>query len=171
LPLSAGLTELANRVGARLKDRGETLAVAESSAGGLISAALLAVPGASAYFVGGAVLYTTLSKEALLGLSHTAASEPRSSTEPHTLRLAQAVRERLGTTWGLSETGATGPSGNRYGDAAGHACLAYTGPAERSITLETGSSDRVENMDAFARAALELFLEALGQGEADGVIR
>src|SRR5215208_2473845 len=158
---SQELSEVANRVGARLKERGETIAVAEGSAGGLVSAALLAVPGASAYFVAGAVLYTTKSKEALLGLSHAQATEPRSSTEPHTLMLARTIRERLGTTWGLAETGATGPSGNRYGDAAGHACLAFAGPAERVITIETGRNERAANMEAFARAGLELLLEAL----------
>ncbi len=161
MAFSPELAELAARVGARLKERGETIAVADGSAGGLISAALLAVPGASAYFVGGAVLYTTASKEILLGLTRQEATEPRSSTEPHTLMLARTIRDRLGTTWGLAETGATGPSGNRYGDAAGHACLAYAGPGERTITIETGSGDRAANMDAFARAALGLLLGAL----------
>jgi PncC family amidohydrolase len=159
---SPELTEIASRVGARLKERGETVAVADGSAGGLISAALLAVPGASAYFVGGAVLYTTNSKQTFLGLSREEATEPRSSTEPHTLMLARKIRERLGTTWGLAETGAAGPSGNRYGDAAGHACLAYAGPSERAITIETADSNRPANMDAFARAALGLLSEALG---------
>ena len=162
MAFSAELAELAARVGARLKERGETVAVADGSAGGLISAALLSVPGASAYFVGGGVLYTSRSKEVFLGLTHQQATEPRSSTEPHTLMLARTIRERLGTTWGLAETGATGPTGNRYGDAAGHVCLAYAGPSEQSRTLETGSDDRAANMDAFARGALELFLEALG---------
>ena len=161
MSFSAELTDLAARVGARLKERGETVAVADGSAGGLISAALLSVPGASAYFIGGAVLYTTHSKEVFLGLSRQQATEPRSSTEPHTLMLARTIRERLGTTWGLAETGATGPTGNRYGDAAGHVCLAYAGPSEQSRTVETASSDRAANMDAFARAALGLFLEAL----------
>ena len=162
MAFSPELTEIASRVGARLKERGETVAVADGSAGGLISAALLAVPGASAYFVGGAVLYTTNSKQTFLGLSREEATEPRSSTEPHTLMLARKIRERLGTTWGLAETGAAGPSGNRYGDAAGHACLAYAGPSERAITIETADSNRPANMDAFARAALGLLSEALG---------
>ena len=162
MAFSPELTEIASRVGARLKERGETVAVADGSAGGLISAALLAVPGASAYFVGGAVLYTTNSKQTFLGLTREEATEPRSSTEPHTLMLARKIRERLGTTWGLAETGAAGPSGNRYGDAAGHACLAYAGPSERAITIETAGSDRPANMDAFARAALGLLSEALG---------
>ena len=162
MAFSPELTEIASRVGARLKERGETVAVADGSAGGLISAALLAVPGASAYFVGGAVLYTTNSKQTFLGLTREEATEPRSSTEPHTLMLARKIRERLGTTWGLAETGAAGPSGNRYGDAAGHACLAYAGPSERAITIETADSNRPANMDAFARAALGLLSEALG---------
>jgi nicotinamide-nucleotide amidase len=161
MSFSPQLSELAARVGARLKERGETTAVAEGSAGGLISAALLAVPGASAYFLGGAVLYTTASKVALLGLTQQQASEPRSSTEPHTLLLARTIRERLEATWGLAETGATGPTGNRYGDAAGHVCLAYAGPGEASRTIETGSADRAANMDAFAQSALALLLEAL----------
>jgi PncC family amidohydrolase len=161
MSLSPQLSELAARVGARLKERGETIAVAEGSAGGLISAALLAVPGASAYFFGGTVLYTTASKVALLGLTQQQATEPRSSTEPHTLLLARTIRERLEATWGLAETGATGPTGNRYGDAAGHVCLAYAGPGEVSRTIETGSADRAANMDAFAQSALALLLEAL----------
>lgn len=162
MAFSAELSELAARVGARLKERGETVAVADGSAGGLISAALLAVPGASAYFVGGAVLYTTHSKQVFLGLRREQATEPRSSTELHTLMLARAIRERLGTTWGLAETGATGPTGNRYGDAAGHVCVAYAGAGgERAATRETASPDRAANMDRFARAALELFVEAL----------
>jgi nicotinamide-nucleotide amidase len=159
--MSPELAELAQQVGSRLKERGETIAVADGSAGGLISAALLSVPGASAYFVGGGVLYTTHSKQVFLGLSREQATEPRSSTEPHTLMLARAIRERLGTTWGVAETGATGPTGNRYGDAAGHCCLAYAGPSERSSTIETGDNDRAANMDRFARAALRFFLEAL----------
>jgi PncC family amidohydrolase len=159
--LSGELIELAAQVGARLKQRRETIAVAEGAAGGLISAALLSVPGASAYFVGGGAFYTTRSKEALLGLGHQQATEPRSSTEPHTLMLARTIRERLETTWGLAETGAAGPTGNRYGDAAGHLCLATAGPIERSATIETGSTDRLANMDAFARAALRHLLEAL----------
>jgi nicotinamide mononucleotide (NMN) deamidase PncC len=80
----------------------------------------------------------------------------RASTEPYALLNARTIRESLGTTWGLSETGASGPTGNRYGDAAGHACIAVVGPVERAITLETGDTDREANMWKFAAAALEL---------------
>jgi len=153
------LSPMAASLGALLKTRKETVAVAESSAGGLISAALLAVPGASAYYIGGEVIYTQAARRAILRVPDDAVVGVRSSSEPYALIKARAVREQLGTTWGLSETGATGPTGNRYGDAAGHACIAVAGPVERVITVETGQPDREANMWAFARAAIEL-LEA-----------
>ena len=155
------LPAVAQKIAALLIERKETVAVAESSAGGLISAALLAVPGASAYFLGGGVIYTQAARRALLQVNDDAVKGIRSSTEAYAQVKARTIRERLGATWGLSETGAAGPSGNRYGDAAGHACLAVAGPVERVITLETHSDDREANMWAFARAALELFETAL----------
>ena len=156
------LTTMAASLGALLKERKETVAVSESSAGGLISAALLAVPGASAYFLGGGVIYTHVARRALLRVPDEAMTGIRSSSEPYALVKARAIRQLLGTTWGLSETGATGPTGNRYGDKAGHACMAVVGPSvERAITLETGDPDREKNMWAFARAALGLLEESL----------
>jgi PncC family amidohydrolase len=144
-----------------LRGRGETIAVAESSAGGLVSAALLAVPGASAYFLGGAVVYTQAARGALLGVSQASLEGIRPATEPYALLLARTVRERLGATWGVAETGAAGPTGNRYGDPAGYACLAVSGPTECAITLDTGRIERPANMRAFAAAALELLVRAL----------
>ena len=153
------LTALGSVVGSLLKERGQTLGVAESSAGGLINAALVAVPGASAYYLGGAVVYTLASRSALLGLTAQDMTGIRSASEPFAKLLARRVRHNLGATWGLSETGASGPSGNRYGDAPGHACIAVSGPVEAVITVETGSTDREANMWVFARKAVEL-LEA-----------
>ncbi len=144
-----------------LKQRGETIAVAESSTGGLISAALLAMPGASAYFLGGAVVYTRTSRAALLGISEAALAGIRPSTEAYARLLADSARLRLSASWALGETGATGPTGNRYGDAAGHCCLAVSGPIGRVTTLETGQRDRVANMRRFAAAALDLLGECL----------
>jgi PncC family amidohydrolase len=158
------LEALAERAAAALRARGDTLAVAESSSGGLISAALLAVPGASAYFLGGAVVYTGKARMSLLGLPREAVAGMRSASEPYALLLARTARENFGATWGLSETGAAGPSGNPYGDAAGHSCLAVSGPSETVLTLETGASDRAANMQAFAAAALRLLLAALEAG-------
>lgn len=155
------LSGLASRLGGLLKERQETLAVAESSAGGLISAALLAVPGASAYFLGGAVVYTQVARRALLRVADESVAGIRSSTEAYALLKARTIRTQLGATWGLAETGASGPTGNRYGDAAGHACLAVAGPLERVVTVETRDGDRERNMWAFAKAALELLETAL----------
>jgi nicotinamide-nucleotide amidase len=159
--LSHDLLARAERAALRLKERRETIAVAESSTGGLVSAALLAVPGASAYFLGGAVVYTQGARQALLNIPDSAMSGLRASTETYALLLARTVRERFGATWALSETGATGPTGNRYGDAAGHSCIAVVGATERVITIETGSADRTANMQAFTAAALDLLVAAL----------
>ena len=137
------------------------MAVAESSAGGLITAALLAVPNASAYCMGGVVLYTRQSWHALRDFDEKLLGGVRAGTEPHALIRARLARDRFGAHWGIGETGATGPTGNRYGDPAGHACLAVAGGTERSRTLSTGSSDRVANMHVFAAAALALLAESL----------
>ncbi len=152
----------AENAGNLLKQRGETIVVAESSTGGLISAALLAVPGASAYFLGGAVVYTQVARRALMNAPDIAGLGMRASTEAYALYAARLPPQRFAATWALSETGATGPTGNRYGDAAGHTCIAVVGPSDRVITLETGSSDRVANMRAFSAAALDLLVQALG---------
>jgi nicotinamide-nucleotide amidase len=158
---SMSLSAMAQSIGDLLKARAETVAVAESSTGGLIAASLLAVPGASAYFVGGGVIYTHKVREALLGIELASHPGIRPSTEPYALLCATTLRERLGTTWGIGESGAAGPSGNRYGDAAGHSCIAICGPQTRSFTLETGQSEREANMWRFAREALALLEQVL----------
>jgi PncC family amidohydrolase len=155
------LAPIATAAAALLVQSRQTVAVSESSAGGLISAALLAIPGASAYFQGGGVIYTQNARRALLGIADDSVKGIRSSTEAYALLGARTVREKLGTTWGLAETGASGPTGNRYGDAAGHACIAVAGPVERVITIETASADREANMWVFTRAALDLLKSCL----------
>ena len=155
------LRELGSEIGALLKERGETIGVTESSAGGLINAALVAVPGASAYYIGGGIIYTRMSRDKLLGISDAEMKGMRSASEPYAKLAAKRIREKLGTTWGLSETGASGPTGNRYGDKPGHACIAVSGPMDATITVETGSPDREANMQEFARRALELLASCL----------
>ena len=155
------LSPVAEKIAARLIERRETIAVTESSTGGLIAAALLAVPGASAFFLGGAVAYTRVARLALLGIGDADMKGLRPSTEAYSLMIARRVRERHDATWAIGETGATGPTGNRYGDAAGHTCIAVAGPIERATTLETGSADRQANMAAFTMRALEFFCEAI----------
>ena len=153
------LLPAAQKLGALLKDRHETVAVAESTTGGLISAALLSVPGASAYFVGGAVVYTLKARRAMLDVPDSAFAGIKSVTEEGAMILARAARERLGVTWSVAEIGASGPTGNRYGDPAGHSCIAVAGSVERSVTVETGSGDRIANMRVFASAALDLLTQ------------
>jgi nicotinamide-nucleotide amidase len=155
------LSSLTAALGAMLKERGATVAVAESSTGGLISAALLAQGGASAYFRGGAVVYTREAKQRLGGVSDADMARERAATETHALVLARSIRERMQADWGIGETGATGPTGNRYGDAPGHTCIAVVGPTETVITVETRSAGREANMWAFTRAALALLQDAV----------
>jgi PncC family amidohydrolase len=149
------LLPLAEKLAARLKERKQTIAVAESSAGGLISAALLAIPGASAYFIGGGVIYTAKARAVLLDVPREALGDARSQTEEYALILAGSVRERCGTDWGIGETGSTGPTGR-----AGHASIAVSGAVDITTVVETGHGDRLKNMYEFAEAALELALAA-----------
>jgi PncC family amidohydrolase len=150
------LSSMAASVGALLKETEQTLAVTESSCGGLLSACLVSIPGASTYYRGGAVVYTRFAQKGLLQVPDSAMTGIRASSEPYALLNARTVRESLDTTWALSETGASGPTGNSYGDSAGHACFAVTGPVERAITMETGDANREANMWVFAKAAFDL---------------
>jgi PncC family amidohydrolase len=155
------LNELAADVGARLKAAKDTVAVAESSAGGLISASLLAVPGASAYYLGGTVVYTLKARHELLGIPDDVLKGLKPLTEEYVLTCARTIRDKMGATWGIAELGATGPTGTRYGHPAGIGCFAVAGPVELASTLETGSDDRVGNMWTFTRTALDLLGQAL----------
>ena len=147
------MTELGAVLGQLLKDRGERIAIAESSTGGLISAALLSVPGASKYFMGGGVTYTRAARRGLLDFSELDA-QMRAATQDYASRPASDIRDRLGATWGIGESGATGPSGNSYGDAPGHTCFAVVGPVSRAMTIETGSDVREANMWRFAEETI-----------------
>lgn len=157
------LVTIAEQIAAKLVERKQTIAVAESSTGGLISAALLSVPGASAYFLGSAVVYTRDARRILMDIPDDAMRSIRSASEPYAGLLAEQVRRRFRSDWGLSETGAAGPAGNRYGDAAGHSCMAAAGAKTAVTTLETGLTDRRANMHAFAATALNLLLQELGR--------
>ena len=139
----------------------EALLTAGAVCGGLISVALLAVPGASAYFLGGSVIYT---KHALDGLLTGQVERPpklRGASEPWVMHLAEAARTHIGATWGIGEGGATGPSGNPYGDPAGHAWVGVSGPVDASRHVLTGDDDRAANLVAFAIGGLDLFADTL----------
>ncbi len=155
------LLPLAEKIAVMLKDRHENIAVAESTTGGLVSAALLSVPGASAYFVGGGLVYTLKARRVILDVPDSAFANIKSVTEEGAMILARAARKRFEVTWAIAEIGASGPTGNRYGDKAGHSCIAVAGPVERSLTVETGSPDRVANMRTFSKAALNLLIQSM----------
>lgn len=168
LPVSPPtLAALALRVSAALVERNETVAVAESAAGGLVCAALLGVPGASRYFLGGTVIYTRRAGKALLGLSRDDMVGIRGETEPYAELLAQRIRANLGATWGLSESGAAGPSASPYGDPPGRACIAASGPVSKVATIHTGVTGRAENMGLFAYRVLWMFAEVLASLDKD----
>jgi nicotinamide-nucleotide amidase len=152
------LVAIAEKIAVKLIERRQTIAVAESSTGGLISASLLAVPGASAYFLGSAVVYTRDARRILVDIPDEAMKGIRSASEPYAKLLASQIRTRFATDWGLS-----GPTGNRYGDAAGHSCMGIAGPESGAMTLETGSADRLGNMQVFAETALNFLLQNLSR--------
>lgn len=158
----AELTEPARRIGGLLRERRETIVVAEGSAGGLISAALLSIPGASAYYLGGTIIYTAVAGKAWMAGAIETPAGMRGATEVFAGYLADSARTRLDATWGLGEAGAAGPA-NPYGDPAGHTWLAVAGPVVATRNILTGVDDREENMVLFAAAALELFAETLGR--------
>lgn len=166
------LSTLGRQVGEMLKLRGDSITVAESSAGGLISASLLALPGASAYFRGGIVTYTRDSRRAFLERDGNPFADVAPSSEAFALALARTARQTLATTWAIGETGASGPTGNSYGYDAGHACIAVAGPVELSAMIETRSAQRELNMWSFTAAALGLLEKAIQQaGGVDIAIR
>ncbi|MBL4621972.1 MAG: CinA family protein [Immundisolibacteraceae bacterium] len=157
------LSTLAAGVAAQLKQNRQSIAVAESSTGGLISSALLAIPGASSYFLGGAVVYTIEARRELLGLSDQQLTTLQPLTEEYVAVCARSIRQKLGATWGIAELGATGPAGTRYGHEPGICVLAIDGPVELTRLIETGSGDREANMWRFVEAAIELLNQAMNQ--------
>jgi PncC family amidohydrolase len=158
--LPGSLVQSARLVAEQLRRRGQTVGVAESAAGGLVSAALLAVPGASEYYAGGVVMYTAAAGRAFLAPTASRPPGMRGATEAFARYEAETVRAALGCEWGVGETGAAGPAGNPYGDPPGHAWVAVAGPAglggTQAEVVSTGGADREANMVAFAAAALAL---------------
>lgn len=155
------LTDYSQTAADLLKASGATVAVAESSTAGLISAALLAVPGASAYYRGGSVVYTLEARKELLRITRADVEGLEPLTEAMVSRFAQLARQQLDATWGIAELGVAGPTGARYGHAPGISVLAVDGPVCLSCTVETHSDNREENMWAFTEAACNLLTDAL----------
>lgn len=162
VPTFADLAATSDTVAAALIESGEMVGVAESSTGGLISAALLSVSGASRYFLGGSIIYTGRARGFLFDRGELP-EDLRGATEPYAERLALGARAKLRSDWGVSETGAAGPTGNPYGDPPGHSWVAVARPDGSTVAelVSTGDDDRTANMFRFAAAGLGLLLTQL----------
>ena len=156
------LTHMAEEVAELLRRRGDTIVVAETSTGGLISSALLAVPGASAYYKGGSVLYTYESRKKLLGIKGQDVEGLAPMSEAMVMAFAQKAQAQFASTWAIAELGIAGPTGVAYGEA-GSSVIGIAGPNPVSALLNTGSSEREDNMWCFTRHALSLLCKALSE--------
>jgi PncC family amidohydrolase len=156
------LAALGGRAGAELKERRQTIAAADGATGGLISAGLLTVPGATGFYLGGGVIYSFKGRDILLALDPAELKGMKSVTEPYALLQARAIRDHFGADWGIAESGSAGPA-HPFGVPAGRSCIAVVGPGVSLVrSIDTGREERIANMEAFALAALGLLNEALG---------
>lgn len=156
---------LAQEIASLLTARGQTVAVAEATTGGLISAVLLWVPGASRYYAGGGVLYTLNSRIALAGAPAELFANYRGTTPEMIGAIAEAMRQRLGATWCVAESGLAGPTGGRSGAPPGRTVIGVAGTVSRTETVETGLADRESNMVEFTTRSLRLFRDVLREAK------
>ncbi|KAL4745495.1 hypothetical protein BDW72DRAFT_186595 [Aspergillus terricola var. indicus] len=157
------LQPLAQEVVELLKARRETLSVAETAAGGLISACLLSVPGASAVYKGGLTVYTLESRLAFAGWTQVDREKYRGPTTEIVGQMADHTRRTLESTYAVSESGTAGPTGGTTRNRTpGYVAVAVsTANGNQTREVETGSSDRAQNMVAFARESLQLLKEVI----------
>ncbi|MEZ5682247.1 MAG: CinA family protein [Erythrobacter sp.] len=157
------LHPMALRIAELLRGRGEKIAVADGATGGMIAASLLTVPGALDFFVGGGVVYSFRARDVLFALPREAYAGMRGATEGYALLQARAIRDNFAADWGIAESGSVGGSSHPSGAPAGRSCVAITGPEgfEYTALTQTGSDDRIANMEAFTRAALATLEEVL----------
>ena len=155
------LSKLCEPIADRLKANKQTISVSESSTGGLISAALLSIPGASAYYKGGSVIYTLASRKIFLNLSQQDVEGLEPMTESMALRFAEKTKEVLDSDWAIAELGIAGPTGSPYGVDPGTSVVAISGPSDNFVRIETGNTDRESNMMDFTKSALHLLSRTL----------
>jgi nicotinamide-nucleotide amidase len=141
-----------------LKARGETLATAESLTGGLVGAALTDVPGVSAIYRGGVVVYATDLKATLAGVPADLLADVGPVHPDTAAALATGVRDRLGATYGLATTGVAGPD-PQEGIEAGTVYVAAAGPTAVRVRKLSLTGDRAAVRQGSVQAALELALE------------
>ena len=150
------LTKLAVDTAKALRNTQATVAVAESSTGGLISAALVAIPGASEFYVGGSVVYSLPSRRELLRMRRADVQGIEVLSEAMALRFAEHARAQLDTTWAIAELGVAGPADSPYGHPAGTCVIGVAGPRTASLRIDTNSNQRENNMWRFADEALQV---------------
>lgn len=161
----AELHPQALRIAELLRERGEKIAVADGATGGMIAASLLTVPGALDFFVGGGVVYSFRARDVLFDLPREAYKGMRGASEDYALLQARAIRDNFGSEWGIAESGSVGGSSHPSGAPAGRSVAAVVGPEGFEFTrvTETGTDDRIANMEAFTRAALTALQSALSE--------
>ena len=155
------LSKLCEPIADRLKANKQTISVSEPSTGGLISAALLSIPGPSAYYKGGSVIYTLASRKIFLNLSKQDVEGLEPMTESMALRFAEKTKEVLDSDWAIAELGIAGPTGSPYGVDPGTSVVAISGPSDNFVRIETGNRDRESNMMDFTKSALQLLSRTL----------
>ncbi|RMX86015.1 hypothetical protein D0869_03396 [Hortaea werneckii] len=164
----AEVRQILHEVTTLLKDRGETVSIAETAAGGLISSSILSTPGASQIYKGGLTLYTLPSRIAYAGWSQETIANYKGPTTDIVSGLARHVRKDLESTYTIAESGTAGPTGgNTPNRKPGYVALAVDsdrGTFTKELNTELGA-DRVANMLRFAVEALKLLKEVL-QGDA-----
>ena len=164
MELLCDLHPQALRIATLLRERGEKVAVADGATGGLIAASLLTVPGALDFFVGGGVVYSFRARDVLFDQPREAYKGMRGASEDYALLQARSIRDNFRADWGLAESGSVGGSSHPSGAPAGTSVAALAGPdGEFTRTLSTGSDDRIANMEAFTRNALDLLEGVLGE--------
>ncbi|MFO7535568.1 MAG: CinA family protein [Kiritimatiellia bacterium] len=152
----------ASRTGRRLRDRGETVAVAESCTGGMLGARVTAVSGSSAWFLGGVIVYSNVAKIRLLGVSSRLLAARGAVSEETAKAMARGVRRLFGATYGMAITGIAGPGGSVPGKPAGTVCLAVAGPRGSTVVRRRFPGGRGEVRRAACQKAIEMLDERLG---------
>jgi len=150
-----GPTQVLLRLVELIKRRGETLATAESLTGGLLGAALTDVPGVSAIYRGGVIVYATELKAKLAGVPEDLLAAVGPVHPDTAAALASGVRERLDATYGLATTGVAGPD-PQAGVAAGTVYVAAAGPGSVQVRKLQLSGDRAAIRRRSVQAVLEL---------------
>jgi PncC family amidohydrolase len=149
------------RIGVLLRQRGATLASAESCTGGLIGHLVTNVSGSSYYFLGGVMAYANTVKQHLLGVCAETLDAHGAVSEPTATQMAHGVRRLLGADYGLSVTGIAGPTGATPGKPVGLAYIALVGPGIERCERHVWDGDRVANKVSSARRALQMLIEHL----------